>query len=270
MDTKTISMDRPGWRLTFHDEFDSPVLNDLYWFPSYRFGRIEYLRRLGKDSLWDDPNAYYILEDSLLHLRIDQNRPLRPTPQTPCVSCITTSDHRFGANTSEVQVMDKFSQKYGYFEIRARCVRGSGLMCAFWLHQVDPLCQEFTPAGERKNISAGALEIDIFEQRGLLITPTSSQLDLNVHFTDNGHCLQSLPADVSANFHLYAMEWEEGCIKWYFDNTLLTTYYGPTPPQKMFLLAALFQYENWLGPIDPHCTYPQDFAIDYIRVYAKA
>ncbi|MDR2755149.1 MAG: hypothetical protein LBC20_05530, partial [Planctomycetaceae bacterium] len=43
-------LEKPGWKLTFHDEFDAPLLNDLYWYPAYRTGRIEYLKRIGTDG----------------------------------------------------------------------------------------------------------------------------------------------------------------------------------------------------------------------------
>jgi len=45
-------LEKPGWRLTFQDEFDRPQLNDMYWFPAYRPGRKEYVKRIGKESRW--------------------------------------------------------------------------------------------------------------------------------------------------------------------------------------------------------------------------
>ena len=37
----------------------------------------------------------------------------------------------------------------------------------------------------------------------------------------------------------------------------------------MFILLALFQYSGWIGDVDPNLTYPRDFEIDYVRVYAR-
>ncbi len=260
---------KTGWTLTFHDEFDRPLLNDLYWYPAYRSGRGDFVRRTGGEYKWYDDNAYFLLGDSSIRLRVDKALPIRPTPETPCVSCICTSDHRFGETTEEVRILDKFSQKYGYYEMRAKGVSGSGWMAAFWLHQVDPRDQEYTPEGERRSVKDGVLEIDIFEQRGRFATPQGSQIDYNVHFTDNAHYLDSVPCDVSADYHIYAMEWEEGKIVWYFDNQPIRTYTGPTPQKKMFLLAALFHYESWLGDFPDKIDFPVDFEIDYIRVYKK-
>ncbi len=262
-------LEKPGWKLTFHDEFDRPQLNDLYWYPAYRSGRKEYFRRIGVQSRWTDHNAHYVIEDGLLKLRITETLPYRPTKSTRCVSCITTSDHRFGDTTAEYRILDKFSQKYGWFEMRCRCPRGNGLMSAFWLHQVNPLHQEYTPEGKRKGLADGALEIDIFEQQGRHISDRETKVDLNTHFTEKGHFLHSLPLDLSGEFHVMAMEWQEGRIDWYCDGVRMETYEGPTPQEKMFLLAALFQYSGWIGEIDPDMVYPKDFVIDYIRVYQK-
>ena len=142
-------------------------------------------------------------------------------------------------------------------------------MSAFWLHQVDPARQEYTIDGRRKDLRDGALEIDIFEQQGRYISDTESKVDLNVHFTDKGHYLHRLSADVSADFHVWAMEWEEGRIVWYFDNEPMEIWEGPTPSEKMFLLIALFQYSGWIGNVDPELRYPKDFEIDYVRVYRR-
>ena len=51
-DTPAPLLDKPGWKLTFHDEFDRPQLNDMYWFSAYRSGRKEYFSRIGHPSRW--------------------------------------------------------------------------------------------------------------------------------------------------------------------------------------------------------------------------
>lgn len=262
-------LEKQGWRLTFHDEFDRPQLNDLYWYPAYRSGRKEYFKRIGVKSRWTDHNACTVIADGALKLRIDEKLPFRANKTDPCVSCVTTSDHRFGATTDEVQILDKFAQKYGWFEIRAKCAKGEGLLNAFWLHQHDPNKQEYTPDGKRKSFEAGSVEIDIIEQQGRHIGKTVSKVDLNIHFTKDGHYLYPAPIDASAGFHVWALEWQEGQLNWYLDGKVIKTYKGSTPQEKMFILLALFQYSGWIGTIDPNLTYPRDFEIDYVRVYEK-
>ena len=65
-----MNWEKPGWELTFHDEFDRPQLNDIYWYPAYRSGRVEYLNSRGLEQRWIDHNAHYLIEDSVLKLRI--------------------------------------------------------------------------------------------------------------------------------------------------------------------------------------------------------
>lgn len=268
-DVPVAGLEKPGWRLTFQDEFDRPQLNDMYWFAAYRSGRKEYFKRIGHPSRWTDHNAHYVIEDGALKLRIDEKLPFRPSKGTPCVSCVQTSDHRFGATPNEVQILDKFAQKYGWFEIRCRCPRGEGLLSAFWLHQHDPTKQEYTPGGQRKGLADGVLEIDIFELQGRNIGDAGSRVDLNVHFTEKAHFQPAVPIDASKDFHVWAMEWQEGRIDWYLDGRQIGTYSGPTPREKMFVLVALFQYSGWIGNIDPNLAYPRDFEVDYVRVYAR-
>lgn len=267
-DAPVPPLQKPGWRLTFHDEFDRPQLNDMYWFSAYRSGRKEYFKRIGHESRWVDHNAHYVIEDGVLKLRIDETLPFRPDKSTRCVSCIQTSDHRFGATTAEYQILDKFAQKHGWFEIRCKCPRGEGLLSAFWLHQTDPTKQEYTPEGERKNVGDGVVEIDIIEQQGRLIGDKSSTVDLNVHFTSGAHYRPKLGIDAS-EFHVWAMQWQEGQVDWYLDGNVISSYQGPTPQEKMFVLIALFQYSGWIGNIDPNMTYPRDFEVDYVRVYQR-
>ena len=226
----------------------------MHWFPAYRSGRKEYFQRIGKPSRWTDHNAHYLVEDGVLKLRIDEKLPFRPNKSTPCVSCIQTSDHRMGATLNEYQILDKFAQKYGWFEIRCRCPRGEGLMSAFWLHQHDPTKQEYTPDGQRRDVGYGVVEIDIFEQQGRYISDTGSKVDLNVHFTESAHARPEVPVDASSDFHVWAMEWQEGQIDWYLDGQVINTYAGPTPQERMFVLVALFQYSGWIGEIDPQQT----------------
>ncbi|MBN2308694.1 MAG: glycoside hydrolase family 16 protein [Candidatus Hydrogenedentes bacterium] len=272
-DAPAPPLEKPGWTLTFHDEFERPQLDDMYWFRAYRSGRKEYFKRIGHPSRWVDHNAHYVIEDGVLKLRIDEHLPFRPDKSTPCVSCIQTSDHRFGATTDEFQILDKFAQKYGWFEIRAKCVKGSGLLNAFWLHQHDPTKQEYTPEGECRKPGYGAVEIDIFELPGKMVD--AGRNTCNIHFKETAALEHASSAyhmdfDASTEFHVWAMEWQEGQIDWFLDGEVVKSYTGPTPQEKMFVLVALFQYSSsWLGDIDPDMTYPKDFEIDYVRVYAR-
>ena len=102
-----------------------------------------------------------------------------------------------------------------------------------------------------------------------IVGDAGSSVDLNVHFTPEAHYRPTVPIDAAAEFHVWAMEWQEGQIDWYLDGEVIQTYHGPTPQEKMFILMALFQYSGWIGNLDPNLTYPRDFEVDYVRVHAR-
>src|SRR5438874_1558292 len=99
---------RPGWNLTFSEEFESSQLDAAHF--SARFD--------------NDPKlpATYFIKDGVLHLRMDRNDPpKRPDGKAGRVSCIETRGTKGVA------------QQYGRFEVRARSPQGSGLCAGFWL-----------------------------------------------------------------------------------------------------------------------------------------
>lgn len=261
--------EKPGWELTFNDEFDGPRLNDWYWYPAYRSGRKIFFKKQNILSRWLDPMANYIIENGILKLRIDGNHPVRLEKSERCVSSIQTSDHRFVDDNNKYQVLDKFSQKYGWFEIRARMPKGSGLHCAFWLLQTDPNKQEYTPGNRRRQYGEGVVEIDIFEMLGNQFDKKT--INFNVHFTKEGRCEHQMDFDPSENFHRYALEWQEGQLNWYIDDKKVYTYKGETPKEKMFILLGIYQgaFPNWAGETNLNMPYPRDFEIDYVRVFKK-
>ncbi|MDR1676592.1 MAG: family 16 glycosylhydrolase, partial [Tannerella sp.] len=278
--TDTLKMRQAGWKLTFSDEFNGPEVDDMYWYTSYRSGREEYTKRQGKQGL-EDPNTHYVIEDGILKLRIDKHLPYRSDESRMCVSSIQTSDHRVGprananynGDSNHYVWMEKFAQKYGYYEVRARMPAGSGLHSAFWMTGADPARQEVTVPGERKKEGHGIVEIDIFEQLGSKTGPDKVNiLDGNVHFTaagNNAHPRIDLGFDASEDFHVYGLEWNEGELIWYIDGVKRHTYRGETPQMKMFILLGLYHNAGWTGDLDPNMVYPRDFEIDYVRVYAK-
>lgn len=264
------SVEKNGWQLTFCDDFDAPLLDDMFWFPAYRSGRKEYFKRIGRPSRWQNHNAYYEIADSILKLKLTPDMPPRKNPQDWCVSCLCTSDHRFGNTTDEVQILEKFAQEYGRFEARCRCAKAKGgILNAFWLHHTDPLAQEYSPEGESRKDTGEKLEIDIFEILGSQISDTSSYAQLTVHYTKDGHYTPQIPVDFSKHFHEFAVEWDPDTIGWFIDGQEVARYNGETPRGKMFILCALFQYSGWIGEIDPDMEYPKELEFDYIRVYKR-
>ena len=272
----TPQTDPDQWELTFEDNFDQPKLDESKWFPGYRLGRVEYYSKIGfpheHTRGWEPnpPLAHYLIQDGILKLRVDKDLPKRTAPTTPTVSCLTSAIYRYNEQTKQFDDQVRFAQKYGWWEMRCKMPTcKSGAYTAFWLHTVGAQNQEYSPEGVRNGnprpFGSPALEIDIFEWLGC----NPKQNLFNIHFTPNGHFAYTMDFDITAEFHTWAINWEEGQIVWYLDGKPVYEYKGATPGGQMYLLMAMFQIGGWVGPVAKDMPYPLDFQIDYVKVWKK-
>ena len=79
-------------------------------------------------------------------------------------------------------------------------------------------------------------------------------------------------------FHVFAVEWEEGEIRWYLDGELYQTQSVwhtknadfPAPfDQKFHIILNLAVGGNWPGSPDETTVFPQRMEVDYVRVYQR-
>jgi beta-glucanase (GH16 family) len=77
------------------------------------------------------------------------------------------------------------------------------------------------------------------------------------------------------DFHVYAIEWDQDGIRWYFDDHLyfmVAQKDGPGPwvfDHPFFILLNLALGGDWAGPPDTSTNFPQDMLVDYVRVYQR-
>ena len=89
----------------------------------------------------------------------------------------------------------------------------------------------------------------------------------------------SLPAGqkFSDAFHLYAVEWEPGTVRFYVDSNLYATFSQSQWPaggtwafdHPFFIILNVAVGGDWPGPPDASTIFPQQMSVDYVRVYAK-
>ncbi|MDA8944540.1 family 16 glycosylhydrolase [Porticoccaceae bacterium] len=116
--------------------------------------------------------------------------------------------------------------KYGRFEIRAQLPKGQGAWPAIWMKPTDEVYGAWPRSGE----------IDIVEAVNLEANRSDGTLESHVHGTlhygkmkdDGSHSSGKsymLPDGVNPadDFHIYALEWNEGEMRWYVDNYLYAT-----------------------------------------------
>jgi beta-glucanase (GH16 family) len=151
-----------------------------------------------------------------------------------------------------LNTLGSFSQKYGYFEMRAELPNVAGTWPAFWL----------MPSPYQANAEA-----DIMEALGA--TPT---VDYRRAFGgDNGTESQSdnVLREDPTGFHTYGMLWTPTTVTFYYDGVAVLT--GATPstwtsPMGMIINMAT---GGWGGAADAS-QFPADMNIDYVRAYALA
>lgn len=114
--------------------------------------------------------------------------------------------------SSRISTKGKIGVKYGRIEARIKMPSGEGIWPAFWMLPEDNEYGGWPYSGE----------IDIMEARGRLTNQTTSAL----HYADErgNHRYDSTTFNIKDNgkitdFHIYALEWTEGRIKWFFDDT---------------------------------------------------
>lgn len=165
-----------------------------------------------------------------------------------------------------------FYQRYGRFEARIRLPIGEGLWPAFWM----------MPQYDVYGTWAASGEIDIMEARGR--TPNQSIAAL--HFggmwphNTHTHATYQFPSGSSIqDFNVYAIEWEEGEIRWYVNDHLIkrsTQWHTdghafPAPfDQEFYLLLNLAIGGTFDGGrLPPNSLFDQPviMEIDYVRVY---
>jgi beta-glucanase (GH16 family) len=148
-----------------------------------------------------------------------------------------------------------FSQKYGYFEMRAKMSGAVGSQSAFWL-----LPFNMWPP-----------EIDIIEVDG--VDPHHQQYT-NHYGTRGATAFLDVwnGPDVSAGFHTYGLMWDTKNITWYRDGIQqLKTATQPDEHQPFYMILSLYAYDGTQGNVVPPnpATFLGQYSVDWVRVYSK-
>ena len=171
--------------------------------------------------------------------------------------------------------------KFGRFEVRAKLPQGQGSWPAFWMLPSEWVYGGWPLSGEIDILEAVNLEVG-GEDR---IHGTLHYGDLSPSNVYTGEAYQlgggQNPAD---DFHTYAVEWEEGEIRWYVDGDHYATqtsagWYSAAAldnanapfDQAFHLILNLAVGGDWPANVNEtgidESAFPQEFLVDYVRVY---
>jgi len=192
---------------------------------------------------------------------------------------ITAREESFGGRSftsGKIVTRNKHSFLYGRIEMRAKLPKGGGMWPAFWMMPQDDTYGTWAASGE----------IDIMESANAMDF-VSGTLHFGGEFPQNtfsGGSYAPANADFSNGFRVYAIEWEPDEIRWYVDDLLYSTKTSddwftnaapgnPRAPfdQPFYLILNAAVGGNFTGCTSPGCItadLPQQFVVDYVRVYA--
>ena len=178
---------------------------------------------------------------------------------------------KFNYTSARLKTEGLFSQAYGRFEARIKLPAGPGIWPAFWM-----LGDNIGSAGWPK-----CGEIDIMENigkepginHGSLHAPSSTSP------TSDQTATITLPAGqkLSDDFHVYAVEWEPGTVRFFLDSNLYAKFDATQWPaggtwvfdHRFFLILNVAVGGDWPGSPDSATVFPQTMLVDYVRVYKR-
>ncbi len=231
-------------QLIFEEEFEGDVLNESNW--NYEMG----------DGC---PNCGWGNNERQLYTK--ENAAVKDG-----YLIITATKDEDKYHSSRITTAKKFEFKYGTIEVRAKLSTGQGIWPAIWM-----LGSNISKVGWPK-----CGEVDIMEYVGknpheihsTLHTPDSHGQSKNTKITTL--------TDIEEGFHIYKANWTEDAIEFFIDDQLTYTFSpeiknDSTWPfnQPFYIILNMAIGGNFGGPEVDDSIFPQEFVVDYVRVYSN-
>jgi len=247
----------PGDSLTlvWSDEFDAAQLDPETWFFETGDGSQYGIPGWGNNEL-----QYYLPANTWL-----ANGMLT-------IEAREESTNGFDYTSARINTRDRFAFRYGRIEARIRLPGGQGLWPAFWL----------LPQDDQYGTWAASGEIDIMEAVNLG-GAGGNDVHGTIHYggpwPNNVFSGEAYfdPADATAEFHTYTIEWDATEIRWYVDGVLYSmrnTWFStggafPAPfDQPFYILLNVAVGGNFPGSPDAGTVFPVTMEVDWVRVYS--
>jgi beta-glucanase (GH16 family) len=235
-----------GWQLDWHDEFDGAALDHAKW-----------VEETGDPKNGNDEKQFYTARPE--NLRVENG-----------MLVIEARREQHGGmdyTSARIKTQGLVERTYGRYEARIKIPRGQGIWPAFWMLGADCGPVPWPHCGE----------IDIMENIGK--EPAIVHGTLHGPGYSGEHAFgkpQALDKGTYADdFHVYAVEWEPGEIRWYRDAILYHTarpalVKGVWPFERpFFVILNLAVGGYWPGYADATTPLPQQMLVDWVRVYQR-
>ncbi len=251
------------WEMVMNDEFDHAGLpSDQLW--SYETGLIR------NKECQDYQNA------ELKNTRIEYGRLIIEAHHEPVENLNPSQDKKdwkarkfSDFSSGSINTLDSFAIQYGRIEVSAKLPRAKGAWPAIWMMGTDRKVVGWPKCGE----------IDIMEH----VSPDSNLIYGTCHWAVNqgtknhkskGGKIKVCPEQLSAQFNLYAIEWDKEKIDFFFnDQKYFTMKIDDKPNEncvfhKPHYILLNLAVGGWAGKPDPK-DFPAQFEVDFIRCYKK-
>lgn len=270
------------WTLVWSDEFDGDTVDPRKWDFDIGNGFFDYKSHTWVPGWGNEELQYYtkdeknvFVKDSLLHIR-----------------AIKESLHGCGYTSARLKTRQQdgtplFNKQYGRFEFRAKVPWGKGLWPALWM-----LPQTDTYGGW-----AASGEIDVMEIAGEVPTQVLGSTHFGSGFPKRSlhtHTHTLPDGSTVADWHVYAVEWVPGEIRWLLDGAVWakqdfwwscsktqdgqgleatrTADLNPWPApfdHPFYLVMNVAVGGNFPGHPNEKTVFPAELIVDYVRVYDR-
>lgn len=242
LDLGTLSLQawmKPGYELTFGDEFEGIGIDTVSRWVPRDYGEI--IRNSEKQALV--PEAL-VVRDGRLAITADRRTAGYAGATREYVSGMAITKGRF-------------SQKYGWYEIRCRFPEAAGLHPGLWMLP-DTTPQVWPP--------------ELLFPTAIGRNPDSIYVSVRSTSATQDFFRQSKLPPPRDGYRVVAVDWSADAIRWYVDGGLMEEYAGPAIPHgPMYLLLNLAVGGTYSrGDPDSDRGFPYALEIDYVRVYRKS
>jgi beta-glucanase (GH16 family) len=238
------TLDLTGYTLTFNEEFEEKLSVSRAGPGTRWIAHTPYWGDFG-DAGFADPTDGFPFTTAKGILRIEARKQPDGKWKSGLLSSVDTNGNGF-------------SQKYGYFECKAKFPKGPGMWPAFWLMGVRGI----------KDKTITNPEIDVVEQYSAI--PNSLCMALHQWGPQKKYAGQGdamVVPSMTDDFHTYGALVDEKNIVWYFDRVEMWRTKTPESAKvPLYVMVNLAMGSGW--PID-QAPSPSYMDVDYVKVWAK-
>jgi len=250
---RTSAADAP-WKLVWADEFEGTKLDYTKW-------------AVEENAHGGGNNEQQFFVDRPENVRVENGNLIIEARKEE----FENSGQKRNYTSGRIRTKHRADWKYCRVEIKAKLPQGRGIWPAIWM----------LPTRDKYGGWAASGEIDIMELVGHEPNTILGTLHYGAKWpknTSTGKSYKLRQGTFADDYHVFAMEWEQGVIRWFVDGELYQTQTQwrtdggafPAPFDQPFHLVLNLAVGGQLpGPPDAKTIFPQKMMIDYVRVYQR-